>query len=78
MVVAQSWDLCVLTMKMSRCLSGILKPRSIYIHTVGQLLELYLKRRMNIYIKMYKTRYTLLLFINKKCYKPPKCSIIRD
>ena len=66
MVAAQSWDLCVLTMKMSRCLSGILKPRSIYIHPVGQLLELYLKRRMNIYIKMYKTRYTLLLFIIMK------------
>ncbi|KAB0337694.1 hypothetical protein FD754_025041, partial [Muntiacus muntjak] len=42
----------------------------IYFHPVGQLLELHLKERMNIYIKMYKTRYTLLLFIIMKILLP--------
>lgn len=43
---AKSWAFCVLTLKMSRCLPGILKPSSIYFDPVNQLPELPIRERI--------------------------------
>lgn len=45
-VTAESWAFCVLILRMSACLPGILKTCSRYFDPVGQLPGLYVKGRI--------------------------------